>query len=123
MPVLIRTGPRVTRPFVCSHAFAAAMSTQADAVGGHGFVAGSYVGVGDGAGLDAGAAVGLDGAGFSGDALGGAEPVAATGTASAPVELPAFATMIALVARAALATMTAASASLAFPRRNRISSR
>jgi hypothetical protein len=122
MPVLICTGPRVTRPFVCSHAFAAAMSTQAEAVGGHGFVAGSYVGVGDGAGLDADA-VGLDGADFSGDALGGAEPVAATGTASAPVELPAFATMIALVARAALATMTAASASLAFPRRNRISSR
>jgi hypothetical protein len=121
MPVLIWTGPRVTRPFVCSQALAAAMSTQADAVGGHGLVSVSYVGVGASVGLDVSVDPGLTRS--ADDALGAAGAVAATGSVSAPVESPAFATITAVVAMAAVTITIAATASLAFPRRNRVSSR
>jgi hypothetical protein len=125
MPVLICTGPRVIRPSACNHAFPAAMSTQADAVGGHGLVAGSYAGALAGLCVDAGGltegllATGL--AGLSGLAVG---PTTALGVVGgAPTVVPAFAAIIAVVARAAVTTIIVVTASPTFPRRNRISSR
>lgn len=128
MPVLICTGPRVIRPSACNHAFPAAMSTQADAVGGHGLVAGSYAGVG---GALAGLCVDVGGltegllatrlAGLSGLAVGPTTALRVVG--GAPSVVPAFAAIIAVVARAAVTTMIVVTASPTFPRRNRISSR
>jgi hypothetical protein len=100
------------------------MSTHADAVGRHGLVAGSYVWVGLGlAGdIDAGAAAGIVAAGLGG-ALGIGLGVGLGIGGVAPVEVPAFAAIIAVVARAAVAIMIVATARPTFPRRNRISSR
>jgi hypothetical protein len=96
------------------------MSTQADAVGRHGLVAGSYVwvGLGSAGDVDAGAATDIVSAGL------GVAPGIGLGIGGvAPVVVPAFAAIIAVVARAAVAIMIVATARPTFPRRNRISSR